>query len=299
VRKLDTIQSIEEIQTKLGEILYVADRGLSTSIFLSLKLGRPLFLEGEAGVGKTEVAKALSAILDTNLIRLQCYEGLDVHHAVYEWNFSKQMLHIRMLEATGEKPQETDLFGREYLLSRPLLQAIEASNENPPVLLIDEIDRSDEEFEAFLLEILSDFQITIPEIGTIKADRPPVVVITSNRTREVHDALKRRCLYHWIDYPSFEKELAIVTAKVPGASAQLTKQVTNFVQELRKVELYKVPGIAETLDWAEALVALDQQSITPPIIQDTLGVLLKYEDDLKSLEQASIAGILARSKDAP
>jgi len=299
VRKLDTIQSIEEIQTKLGEILYVADRGLSTSIFLSLKLGRPLFLEGEAGVGKTEVAKALSAILDTNLIRLQCYEGLDVHHAVYEWNFSKQMLHIRMLEATGEKPQETDLFGREYLLSRPLLQAIEASNENPPVLLIDEIDRSDEEFEAFLLEILSDFQITIPEIGTIKADRPPVVVITSNRTREVHDALKRRCLYHWIDYPSFEKELAIVTAKVPGASAQLTKQVTNFVQELRKVELYKVPGIAETLDWAEALVALDQQSITPPIIQDTLCVLLKYEDDLKSLEQASIAGILARSKDAP
>jgi len=299
VRKLDTIQSIEEIQTKLGEMLYVADRGLSTSIYLSLKLGRPLFLEGEAGVGKTEVAKALSAILDTNLIRLQCYEGLDVHHAVYEWNFSKQMLHIRMLEATGEKPQETDLFGREYLLSRPLLQAIEASNENPPVLLIDEIDRSDEEFEAFLLEILSDFQITIPEIGTIKADRPPVVVITSNRTREVHDALKRRCLYHWIDYPSFEKELAIVTAKVPGASAQLTKQVTNFVQELRKVELYKVPGIAETLDWAEALVALDQQSITPSIIQDTLGVLLKYEDDLKSLEQASIAGILARSKDAP
>jgi MoxR-like ATPase len=296
---LDNIQSIEEIQTKLGEMLYVADRGLSTSIYLSLKLGRPLFLEGEAGVGKTEVAKALSAILGTNLIRLQCYEGLDVHHAVYEWNFSKQMLHIRMLEAAGEKPQEMDLFGREYLLSRPLLQAIEASNENPPVLLIDEIDRSDEEFEAFLLEILSDFQITIPEIGTIKADRPPVVVITSNRTREVHDALKRRCLYHWIDYPSFEKELAIVTAKVPEASAQLTKQVTKFVQELRKVELYKVPGIAETLDWAEALVALDQQSITPPLIQDTLGVLLKYEDDLKSLEHTSITGILARSEDAP
>lgn len=299
MRNLDNIQSIEEIQTKLGEMLYVADRGLSTSIYLSLKLGRPLFLEGEAGVGKTEVAKALSAILGTNLIRLQCYEGLDVHHAVYEWNFSKQMLHIRMLEAAGEKPQETDLFGREYLLSRPLLQAIEASNENPPVLLIDEIDRSDEEFEAFLLEILSDFQITIPEIGTIKADRPPVVVITSNRTREVHDALKRRCLYHWIDYPSFEKELAIVTAKVPEASAQLTKQVTKFVQELRKVELYKVPGIAETLDWAEALVALDQQSITPPLIQDTLGVLLKYEDDLKSLEHTSITGILARSEDAP
>lgn len=189
MRALHSIKTIEEVQTKLGETLYVADRGLSTSIYLSLKLGRPLFLEGEAGVGKTEVAKALSAILDTNLIRLQCYEGLDVHHAVYEWNFSKQMLHIRMLEAAGEKPQETDLFGREYLLSRPLLQAIEASNENPPVLLIDEIDRSDEEFEAFLLEILSDFQITIPEIGTIKADRPPVVVITSNRTREVHDAL--------------------------------------------------------------------------------------------------------------
>jgi MoxR-like ATPase len=296
---LDPIQSIEDLQTKLGETLYIADRGLSTAIYLSHKLGRPLFLEGEAGVGKTEVAKALAAILDTELIRLQCYEGLDVHHAVYEWNYSKQMLHIRLLEAAGEKPEEEQLFGHDFLLTRPLLQAIKASNEKPPVLLIDEIDRSDEEFEALLLEILSDFQITIPEIGTIKAERPPLVVITSNRTREVHDALKRRCLYFWIDYPSFEKELAILRAKVPEAPTKLTVQVTNFIQDLREVELFKVPGIAETLDWAKALVALDQQTLTPSIVHDTLGVILKYEDDLKGLQESTITGILERSENTP
>ncbi len=268
VSELDSIKTIADLQIKLGETLYVADRGLSTAIFLSLKLERPLFLEGEAGVGKTEVAKALAAILDTKLIRLQCYEGLDLHHAVYEWNYSKQMLHIRLLEAAGEKVKEEHLFGRDFLLSRPLLQAIEATNEKPPVLLIDEVDRSDEEFEAFLLEILSDFQISIPEIGTIKAEHPPVVVITSNRTREVHDALKRRCLYFWIDYPSFEKELAIVTSKVPQASSKLTKQITSFIQELRTIDLFKVPGIAETLDWTEALVALDQQELTTALVED-------------------------------
>lgn len=299
MRTLDPIQSIEDLQTKLGETLYIADRGLSTAIYLSHKLGRPLFLEGEAGVGKTEVAKALAAILDTELIRLQCYEGLDVHHAVYEWNYSKQMLHIRLLEAAGEKPEEEQLFGHDFLLTRPLLQAIKASNEKPPVLLIDEIDRSDEEFEALLLEILSDFQITIPEIGTIKAERPPLVVITSNRTREVHDALKRRCLYFWIDYPSFEKELAILRAKVPEAPTKLTVQVTNFIQDLREVELFKVPGIAETLDWAKALVALDQQTLTPSIVHDTLGVILKYEDDLKGLQESTITGILERSENTP
>jgi MoxR-like ATPase len=296
VRELNSIESIEDIQSKLSETIYIADRGLSTAIFLALKLGRPLFLEGEAGVGKTEVAVALATILDTQLIRLQCYEGLDVHHAVYEWNFSKQMLHIRLREAAGEAAVEEQLFGHEFLLSRPLLQAIETHGDIPPVLLIDEIDRSDAEFEAFLLEILSEFQITIPEIGTIKAEQPPVVVITSNRTREVHDALKRRCLYFWIDYPSFDKELAILNAKVPQASAKLTTQVTSFIQELREVDLFKVPGIAETLDWTRALVALDQQTLTPAIIQDTLGVILKYEDDLKSLQEARIAEILSRSE---
>jgi MoxR-like ATPase len=294
---LNSIKSIDDIQRELSDKLYIADRGLSTAIYLAIKLGRPLFLEGEAGVGKTEVAKALAAILDTELIRLQCYEGLDIHHAVYEWNYSKQMLHIRLREAAGEATAEEQLFGREFLLSRPLLKAIETPGDIPPVLLIDEIDRSDVEFEAFLLEILSEFQIIIPEIGTIKAERPPVVVITSNRTREVHDALKRRCLYFWIDYPSFEKELAILKAKVPQASARLTMQVTSFIQELRQIDLFKVPGIAETLDWAKALVALDQQSLTPTLIEDTLGVILKYEDDLKALHQSTIADVLSRSEE--
>lgn len=296
MKELGSLASIEDIQQELSEKLYIAERGLSTAIFLALKLKRPLFLEGEAGVGKTEIAKALAAILDTELIRLQCYEGLDLHQAVYEWNYSKQMLHIRLREAAGDSTDEKHLFGRDFLLSRPLLQAIETSSQTPPVLLIDEIDRSDEEFEAFLLEILSDFQITIPEIGTIKATHPPVVVITSNRTREVHDALKRRCLYFWIDYPSFDKELAIITAKVPQASKKLTEQVTRFIQELRGVDLFKIPGIAETLDWTKALVALDQQTLTPSLIQDTLGVILKYEDDLKSLQGSTVAEIYSRSE---
>lgn len=288
------IQSIDELQNALLDRLYVADRGLATAIYLSLKLGRPLFLEGEAGVGKTEVAKTLTEVLDTELIRLQCYEGLDVHQAVYEWNYTRQMMHIRVLEARGERVEEQDLFGPEFLLRRPLLQAIESSRDKAPVLLVDEIDRSDEEFEAFLLEILSDFQISIPEIGTIKAGRPPVVVITSNRTREVHDALKRRCLYYWIDYPTFEKELQIVHAKVPEASAELARQVTAFIQELRKGDLYKVPGVAETLDWTAALVALDQKKLAESIVAETLGVILKYQDDVEKVLKGDVGATLAR-----
>jgi len=289
-----TIDSIDELQAALREQIYIADRGLATSIYLALKLNRPLFLEGEAGVGKTEVAKVLTRLLDTDLIRLQCYEGLDVHHAVYEWNYTRQMMHIRLHEARGERATEAELFGPEFLLRRPLLQAIENARLKSPVLLVDEIDRSDEEFEAFLLEVLSDFQITIPEIGTIKAERPPVVVITSNRTREVHDALKRRCLYFWIDYPSFEKELEIVQAKVPHASARLAQQVTRFVQELRRADLYKIPGVAETLDWTAALVALDQQALSPSIVDDTLGALLKYQDDVVKVKGDQARLILDR-----
>lgn len=294
---MTSINSIDELQAALRERLYIADRGLATSIYLALKLQRPLFLEGEAGVGKTEVAKVVADVLGTDLIRLQCYEGLDVHHAVYEWNYSRQMLHIRLAEARGEafsKASEAELFGPEFLLRRPLLQAIENSRAKPPVLLIDEIDRSDEEFEAFLLEVLSDFQITIPEIGTIKAERPPTVVITSNRTREVHDALKRRCLYFWIDYPSFEKEYAIVLAKVPQAPQRLARQVTAFIQELRQVDLYKVPGVAETLDWTAALVALDQTALDPAVVDDTLGVILKYQDDVEKVRGERVRMILDR-----
>jgi MoxR-like ATPase len=274
--------------------LYIADRGLATSIFLALKLNRPLFLEGEAGVGKTEVAKVLTAVLDTDLIRLQCYEGLDVSQAVYEWNYARQMMHIRVLEARGEKVEEEELFSHKFLLRRPLLQAIENSREKAPVLLVDEIDRSDEEFEAFLLEILSDFQITVPEIGTIKTNRPPVVVVTSNRTREVHDAIKRRCLYYWIDYPTFDKELQIVQAKHPDAPAQLARQVTGFVQELRRADLFKVPGVAETLDWIAALVALDQERLDPGIVDETLGVILKYQDDVEKIKNQDLESMLAR-----
>src|SRR6266508_2352920 len=270
----------------MREKRYIAERGLATSLYLALKLRRPLFLEGEAGVGKTEVAKIMANLLDTELIRLQCYEGLDVHHAVYEWNYTRQMMHIRLLEARGDKVSEAELFGPEFLLRRPLLQAIEQSRQKPPVLLIDELDRSDEEFEAFLLEVLSDFQITIPEIGTIKTPNPPVVVITSNRTREVHDALKRRCLYYWIDYPSFEKELEIVQAQVPEAPAQLARQVTAFVQELRQAELYKVPGIAETLEWTAALVE--------NVVEETLGVVLKYQDDVEKVRGEAVANMLNR-----
>jgi MoxR-like ATPase len=286
--------SIDELQSAMRRQGYIAERGLATSLFLALKLGRPLFLEGEAGVGKTEVAKILATLLDTDLIRLQCYEGLDVHHAVYEWNYTRQMMHIRLLEARGERAYESELFGEEFLLRRPLLQAIEQSQEKPPVLLIDELDRSDEEFEAFLLEVLSDFQITIPEVGTIKTPNPPVVIITSNRTREVHDALKRRCLYYWIDYPSFEKELEIVQTRLPDAPAKLARQITAFIQELRQMDLYKLPGVAETLDWTTALVALDQKALDPVIVDETLGAVLKYQDDVEKVQGGQARLILER-----
>jgi MoxR-like ATPase len=285
---------MDGLQSALRGQSYLADRGLATVLFLALRLSRPLFLEGEAGVGKTEVAKALSAALGRRLLRLQCYEGLDIHQAVYEWNYTRQMLHIRLLEARGERAQEQDLFGPAYLLRRPLLEAIDNSDPLPPVLLIDEIDRSDEEFEAYLLEVLSDFQISIPEIGTIRALHPPVVVITSNRTREVHDALKRRCLYHWIEYPTLEREYEILTLRVPGLPDRLARQVTAFVQRLRQLELYKVPGIAETLDWAEALVALDRAELEPELVEDTLGALLKVQEDLAALRGDRLRQLLTQ-----
>ena len=295
-------KSIDDLQQAMAAKNYIAERSLATAIFLALKLQRPLLLEGEAGVGKTEIAKVLATLLNTDLIRLQCYEGLDVSHAVYEWNYTRQMMHIRLMEAEGRRTtddgrpatSEAELFGHEFLLRRPLLQAIEESRTQAPVLLIDELDRSDDEFEAYLLEVLSDYQITIPEIGTIKAKHIPIVILTSNRTREVHDALKRRCLYHWIDYPSFEKELTIVRAKVPGASEQLSRQVTRFVQELRREDLYKIPGIAETLDWITALVTLDQRALDPVIIEDTLGVILKYQDDVQKLKGPKTKHVLDR-----
>jgi len=289
-------ETIDQLQAALQTQNYVADRGLATAVYLALKLQRPLFLEGEPGVGKTEVAKVLADLLHTNLIRLQCYEGLDVNHAVYEWNYTRQMLHIRLLESRGQQAQDVELFGPDFLLERPLLQAIRHRETAVPVLLIDELDRSDDEFEAFLLELLSDFQITIPEIGTIKATRPPIVILTSNRTREIHDALKRRCLYHWIEYPTFEKEVAIVHAKLPHAPAQLAQEVTAFIQELRHVDLYKLPGIAETLDWTKALVALDQQALTLETVYDTLGVILKYQDDIALVQDATAKNILDRIK---
>ncbi len=288
--------SIDELQSALRGHQYVADRGLATAIYLALKLQRPLFLEGEAGVGKTEVAKVMAELLDTELIRLQCYEGLDLNQAVYEWNYARQMMHIRLVEARGEHVAEAELFGPQFLLRRPLLQAInpETARDRAPVLLVDEIDRSDEEFEAFLLEVLSDFQITIPEIGTLKAEQPPVVVLTSNRTREVHDALKRRCLYFWIDYPTFEKELEIVRARIPEAPDALSRQVTAFVQDLRQADLYKLPGVAETIDWTTALIALDQTALDPAVVDETLGVILKYQDDVDKVKGAAARAILDR-----
>jgi MoxR-like ATPase len=288
------INSIDDLLVSLRERLYVAERGLATSIYLAYRLGRPLFLEGEAGVGKTEVAKMMAEIFGTDLIRLQCYEGLDVHHAVYEWNYTRQMMSIRLMEARGAHISEAELFSREFLLQRPLLKAIEKSQESQVVLLVDEIDRSDEEFEAFLLEILSDFQITIPEIGTIKTERPPFVVITSNRTREVHDALKRRCLYFWIDYPSFEKEYEIVLAKVPEAPEKLARQITAFIQELREVDLYKIPGVAETLDWTSVMVTLDQTALDLDVVEETLGVILKYQDDIEKVTHDHMNAIMER-----
>ncbi|GIK41289.1 MAG: ATPase [Chloroflexota bacterium] len=299
MNKNPQIESIDQVQETLKQQLYIADRSLATAIFLALKLGKPLFLEGEAGVGKTEIAKVLAAMLNRRLIRLQCYEGLDVNTAVYEWNYTRQMLEIRLLEAAGRVDEQTALrkiFGPEFLLKRPLLQAIERIDGIEPVLLVDELDRADEEFEAFLLEVLSDFQITVPEIGTIKAEQPPVVVITSNRTREIHDALKRRCLYHWIDYPSFEKEYNIVLAKVPQAPERLAREVVLFVQELRREDLYKLPGVAETLDWIAALVALDREDLSDEVINDTLGVLLKYQDDIQHVQGPVAQRIMANAK---
>jgi MoxR-like ATPase len=291
------LNSIDEVQERLRQADYIADRGLATSLFLALRLQKPLFLEGEAGVGKTEVAKVLSLVLDRPLIRLQCYEGLDIGSAVYEWNYARQILHIRMQEVRGgdEASEMGNIFSREFLLPRPLLEAIDASREGAaPVLLIDELDRADEEFEAYLLELLSDFQISIPELGTIKAEEPPVVVVTSNRTREIHDALKRRCLYRWIDYPDFEKEIEIVRRKVPDASERLATEVVGFVQEIRQQDLFKRPGIAETLDWINALIALDRETLSDQIVGDTLGVLLKYQDDIEVVGEQSAEKILAR-----
>ena len=278
---------------------YVADRALATVVFLALKMGRPLFLEGEAGVGKTEIAKVLSDALGRRLIRLQCYEGLDVNAAVYEWNYSAQMIEIRLAEAAGELDRDRlghDVFSERFLTKRPLLQALEAPKGAAPVLLIDELDRTDEAFEAFLLEVLSDFQVTIPELGTIKAEEPPIVVITSNRTREVHDALKRRCLYHWVGYPDAAREIAIIKARRPEASAALAREVVGFVQALRNGDLYKAPGVAETLDWVSALHELDSVSLDPQTVNDTLGVLLKYQDDIVRMEGSEAKRILDQIK---
>ena len=298
---LVSLDSIAAVQDLLASAQYVADEALATSIFLALKLQRPLLLEGEAGVGKTEVAKVLAAGLDTHLIRLQCYEGLDIAHAVYEWNYARQLIEIRASDADADAQVSRhdrirELFGPEFLIKRPLLQALEASTSSPPVLLIDELDRADEEFEGYLLELLSDYQVTIPELGTIKATTPPTVIITSNRTRELHDALKRRCLYAWIDYPSFDKELRIVTSKVPGASELLAQQVTRFVQQLRHAELYKVTGVSETLDWVTALVALGQQELDAATVERTLGIILKNQEDLHTVRGNRIQEILDQAK---
>jgi MoxR-like ATPase len=279
--------SIDETLALLSRAQYVADRSLATVLFLSLKMGRPLLLEGEAGVGKTEIAKVLASALGRDLIRLQCYEGLDVAAAVYEWNYAQQMMAIRLGEASGDTDRdrlESDIFSDRYLIKRPLLQALEPHANGAPVLLIDELDRTDEAFEAYLLELLSDFQVTIPEIGTIRADAPPLVIVTSNRTREIHDALKRRCLYHWVDYPDAERELAILASKVPQAPQRLTQEIVGFVQRLRKQDLFKLPGVAETLDWATALTELDAVALDPAQVSDTLGVLLKYQDDITRMQ---------------
>ena len=292
------LASIDQVQNLLRDQQYVADRGLAVAIYLALTLQRPLFLEGEAGVGKTEIARSLARGLGTELIRLQCYEGLDVNQAVYEWNHARQMLEIRLLESSGEIDRTSateDLFSERFLIKRPLLQAIDESRDKSPVLLIDELDRADEEFEGFLLEMLADFQITIPELGTYQAVHPPVVIITSNRTREIHDALKRRCLYYWIDYPDFQKELQIVSTKMPEAPRRLAQQVTGFIQELRETELYKIPGISETIDWTAALLALNQTELDAQVIDDTLGIMLKYQDDIELIRGEPVRNILERS----
>src|SRR3954452_3270560 len=291
-------RSIEGLQDAFRARASIAARSAAAGVFLALQLGRPLLLEGEAGVGKTELAKGLAASLGARLIRLQCYEGLDVNAAVYEWNYPRQMLEIRLLEARGQadKVQAHDIFGPEFLIRRPLLQALEGGADGvPPVLLIDEIDRADEEFEAYLLEILSDFQVTVPEIGTIKAAQPPRVILTSNRTREVHDALKRRCLYHWIDYPTREKEYEIVLARVPAAPEGLARQVVSFVHRLREADLTKVPGIAETLDWAAALLSMGATQLEPALVDETLGVVLKYEEDIRQIRGDATRKYLAEA----
>ena len=283
----------------LGKAGYIADRSLATVLYLALKMGRPIFLEGEAGVGKTEIAKVLAASLGRKLIRLQCYEGLDVSAAVYEWNYGAQMIAIRLAEAEGEGDRERiehDVFSEKFLIKRPLLQALEPDPDGAPVLLIDEIDRTDEAFEAFLLEVLADFQVTVPELGTVKAPHPPIVVVTSNRTREVHDALKRRCLYHWVGYPDAQRELKILRTRVPGIAKKLSEQVVAFVQRLRKEDLFKVPGVAETLDWAGALTELDAVALDPATVSDTLGVLLKYQDDIAHLDNSKVKALLDEVK---
>ena len=296
---MSVFTSIDDVQNKLSEHGYVCSRALATVVFLSLKLGRPLFLEGEAGVGKTEIAKAMAAVLGRKLIRLQCYEGLDASSAVYEWNFPAQMVAIRTAEAAGGSNKDalqTELFSDQYLIKRPLLEAMQPDENGAPILLIDELDRTDEPFEAFLLEALSEFQVTIPELGTIKAPEPPIVILTSNRTREVHDALKRRCLYHWVDYPNFEREVSILNARAPEVSQALSEEVIAFVQALRTEDLFKKPGVAESIDWAKCLLALDVDSLSPEVISDTLGAVLKYQDDIAKIQGSEAKRILDEAK---
>jgi MoxR-like ATPase len=293
--------SVDQLEAILQSERYVADRGLATTLYLTLKLGKPLLLEGEAGVGKTEIAKVLSAALNTPLIRLQCYEGLDASSAIYEWDYPRQMLFLRSLEATSDLDREAvkrDLFSDEFLLKRPLLQAIDAAHDRAPVLLIDEVDRADQELEAFLLELLSDFQVTVPELGTIRAEHVPIVILTSNRTREIHDALKRRCLYYWIDFPDYQKELRILSAKVPEIPERLAKEICGFTQGLREVDLFKSPGMAETLDWAQALQALGSQDLNDEVVEDTLGVILKYQEDVDRIRGDVSQRLVARAVNA-
>ena len=292
-------KSIDDTAALLANADYVAEHSLATAVFLSLRMGKPLFLEGEAGVGKTEIAKVLATTLGRKLVRLQCYEGLDVASAVYEWNYPRQMIEIRLAEAEGVKSRaglEGDIFTEKFLIRRPILQALEGDIAGPPVLLIDELDRTDEPFEAYLLEVLADFQVTIPEIGTVRAEEPPIVVITSNRTREIHDAVKRRCLYHWVDYPNAQRELEILRRKAPGASERLSQEVVGFVQRLRAMDLFKLPGVAETIDWSQALVALDTLALDPETINNTLGALLKYQDDIARVQGTEAARILSEVK---
>jgi MoxR-like ATPase len=296
-------KSIDDTAALLARADYVAERSLATALFLALKMERPLFLEGEAGVGKTEIAKVLASTLERRLVRLQCYEGLDISSAVYEWNYPRQMIEIRLAEASGKvheasgqaarKKLSQDIFSEQFLIKRPLLQALETSGGAAPVLLIDELDRTDEPFEAYLLEVLSDFQVSIPELGTIKADKPPIVIITSNRTREIHDAVKRRCLYHWVDYPDAMRELNILRRKAPGAAERLSQEIVAFVQRLRKMDLFKLPGVAETIDWTKALMALDKLTLDPDTVNDTLGALLKYQDDISRVRGSEAARLLA------